>query len=120
MKISEMKTKDLDTFIDLIDYATNFLENEYFKNFLKDVANRKNADGKIDTVIFFQALIDNKKTLIQKVLKTHQKDLLNIVSIITEKTIEELEEQSLIQTLADAYSIFQDEELINFFSSLKK
>lgn len=65
-------------------------------------------------------LLERISDIIPLLLNTHFADLCDILSIFTEKTVEEIMEQNVIETMNEAREIFSDKELVNFFKSFSR
>lgn len=121
MRLSEMNTdKLLDVMCDLTPYFGNILKDDELKSILKDKieATEENKD-KIQE-LGFEKGIDNVVKLIPVLFKNHREDFYNIISIMNDKSLEEIKKQSAFTTIKEIVEIVKDKETTDFLLSLVK
>lgn len=121
MKLSEMNTdKLLDVMCDLTPYFGNILKDDELKSILKDKieATEENKD-KIQE-LGFEKGIDNVVKLIPVLFKKHREDFYNIISIMNDKSLEDIKKQSAFTTIKEIVEVVKDKETMNFLLSLIK
>lgn len=112
MKISQMTTDQAaDVLIRIADPAANIMHDSDALAMLDDLSN-SNADN---AVKFFA---DNIPKVTVVLLKNHRSDVYEIVAALAEKTIDEVANQKITETIKDIKESW-DGELIDFFGSLK-
>ena len=114
MKLSELSTdKAADVLIALTPFVSNIAKDE---TLVTKIGNAVKTEG-MNRMGIFSAAIDKIAALIPLLLEAHRADLFGILSIISEKPVEEIASQSLMATMNDARNALDDKELILFFKS---
>jgi len=113
--------KAMDILCDLtVPLATIGEDKELIKAMLKRITVGDKTSEEEKKALGFMQTVKNCKVLIPKLLKEHRSEVYEILSIINEKDIEEIRKQNPIMTINQIKELFQDEELISFFSSQVK
>lgn len=78
------------------------------------------AVEKLDLISAVKNNKNDKKGLdlikhVSKNIDMAEEEIFNIVAIYTEKTVEEVEQQSIVETLLALKDLFSDKDLIDFF-----
>ena len=50
-------------------------------------------------------------------LQDHREDVFGIVAIINRKTVDEVKEQNIVQTISEIKALVEDKDLLSFFST---
>lgn len=107
MKLSQMKTKEAARMLcTLTAPVERIAHDEAIVEMLKSKEQKP----------FLEVLADMFSTIVMALLDRHYDDVMKIISAMTGKSIESLEEQPIMETLNDAKGIM-DDDLIRFFSS---
>ena len=113
MKLSQLSTdKALDVLCEITPYIANITADKA----LLDTLGEKLGGGKSMAEI---AVFGAKKVsaLAPIVLKDHKQDVFGVLSVINEKTVEEIGKQNILETMNQIREAVQDEELVSFFRS---
>ncbi|MFI3171755.1 MAG: hypothetical protein R3Y09_06660 [Clostridia bacterium] len=120
MKISEMKTdQDMDVVCELIDIIDDIMSDSEFVSELSTVTSvftKKN----ITNQEAISKLWSKRKVLVKLLLKSKREEMYKIISILSDKSVQEIKSQLLIKTLLDGYEAFSDKELMLFFKQQVK
>ena len=112
MKISEMSTDQAsDVLVRIADPASNIMHDQDSIAVIEKLAK---ADG--DSALSFIA--DNLVPVCTVLLKTHRKDLYEIIAALSGKSKKEIAEQKWYDTIKDIKACW-DGDLASFFGSLK-
>lgn len=110
MKISEMSTTQAaDVIVRIADPASAIMQDKKTVEVLE-----KLATTKATTLIAFIA--DNLGAVAGVLLKDHRTDVFEIVAALSGKTVEAVEKQKILETIADVKNSF-DKDLLDFFKS---
>lgn len=115
MKISTLSTdKATDILIELTPFICGIASDEELifeiKRKVKPTGNETRAD--------MLTIGANKITnLVPIVLQKHKEDVFGILSVIGEKTIDEIREQNILVTISQVVEITKDKDLMDFFKS---
>ena len=113
MKISQMTTDQAaDALIKITEPAANIMHDEETVKVLE-----KLAKGNTDNGLSFIA--DNLVPVATILLKSHRKDVYEILSAMSEKKVAEIGKQRITETIKDIKDCW-DGELMDFFASLKQ
>lgn len=115
MKLSELSTdRALDVLCELTPYIANITNDEE----LVSTLGRK-MDNSTETNLYgqFALLAGRIGEITPMLLKAHRCDVYGILSILNEKPAAEIAAQPVTETLRQVREVFQDTELIRFFSS---
>lgn len=119
MKFSELNTdKALDILCELAPSVANIVEDEKIINGLRALIPEKwdkedNTDG-LSTVTHMAGGLVKLAPIL---LKLHREDVYSILSVLNEKPISEIANQSLTETRRQVQENLQDSELLDFFKS---
>ena len=130
MKLSDLSTdKALDVLCELTPYAANIMEDEKILSSLGDfmsesvsVKKSRESEGNgeencnentasVTGIRMFGGMVKN----IPLLLKTHRPDVYGILSVLNEKSVEEIAAQPVRETVGQMREAFQDEDLMAFF-----
>jgi len=119
MRLKDISTdRALDILCDLTAPVTTIAED---KELIETMLARTTVDDKISKderkVLGLMQVAKNAKVLVPKLLKEHRSKIYEILSIINEKSTEEIRSQSPIMTINQVKDLLQDEELTSFFTS---
>lgn len=113
MKISQLSTVQAkDVLIQLAALTANITEDEPLMNIIGqamdfDGLNNTGVKGKI---------LGKWSSFISELLHGHWEDIRGILAALNAKTAEEIEEQSMLETIRQLNEIRDDKELFDFFS----
>lgn len=114
MKLSQLSTdRALDVLCEITPYIVNITSDE---KVIQPFVGLKDFKD-MTKIALFIATIERYSVMLPVVLKTHREDVYGILSVVNEKTPEEIGAQSLIETMSQFKEVFQDEEFLTFFKS---
>lgn len=113
-KLSELTTDECaDVLCELTPYIVNIVSDKEIMN-----AVGKAVDKKTITQVGIMLLGAQKITaIIPLLLKTHRSDIYAILSIVGEKSVEEIAVQNIMTTMWQTKELLNDKELVSFFKS---
>lgn len=113
-KLSELTTNECaDVLCELTPYIVNIVSDKEIMN-----AVGKAVDKKTITQVGIMLLGAQKITaIIPLLLKTHRPDIYSILSIVGEKSVEEVAAQNIMATMWQMKELLNDKELASFFKS---
>ena len=113
-KLSELTTDECaDVLCELTPYIVNIVSD---KEIMEAVG--KAVDKNTITQVGIMLLGAQKITaVIPLLLKTHRPDIYAILSIISEKSVEEVAGQNVMETMWQMKELLNDKELVSFFKS---
>lgn len=113
-KLSELSTDECaDVLCELVPYIVNIVSDKEIMD-----AVGKAVDKKTITQVGVMLLGAQKiTTVIPLLLKTHRPDIYSILSIVGEKSIEEVASQNVMATMWQMKELLNDKELVSFFRS---
>lgn len=115
MRLSELSTgKALDVLCKLTPYISNIVSDQELVNIVGeaiDTGENLNTYGK------FLILSERIGKIAPFLLKAHRDDVYGILATVNEKSIAEIDAQSVLLTISQIREVFQDEELFRFFKS---
>lgn len=115
MRISDFSTnKAADVLVELTPHIENIFANEHLAAVLKDIAETdvSNIKSRFQYVAFAATMYSRLAPIL---LKERREDVYSILSILNEKTVEEIAAQNIVKTLEMIREVFTDEQLIGFF-----
>lgn len=114
MRLSEISTdRALDVLCEVSVYIGNIATDEALTDELKK---HMNTSGMSKAEIM-KAGAEKISAIAPIVLKSHKNDVLGILAAVNEKTVDELKQQNVMNTMKMVKELVQDEEFISFFSS---
>ena len=113
-KLSELTTDECaDVLCELTPYIVNIVSDKEIMD-----AVGKAVDKNTITQVGIMLLGAQKITaVIPLLLKTHRPDIYSILSIVGEKSVEEVAEQNVMVTMWQMRELLNDKELVSFFKS---
>lgn len=113
-KLSELTTDECaDVLCELTPYIVNIVSDKEIMN-----AVGKAVDKKTITQVGIMLLGAQKITaIIPLLLKTHRSDIYAILSIVGEKSVEEVAAQNIMATMWHIKELLNDKEMVSFFKS---
>jgi len=115
MKLSELSTDNaLNALCELTPYISGIASDEAVVNAagkVIDTGENLNMYGK------FLILAERIGEIVPVLLKTHRTDVYGILSVMNEKSTEEIAAQNILETLRQVREVFRDRELVDFFRS---
>lgn len=113
-KLSELTTDECaDVLCELTPYIVNIVSDKEIMD-----AVGKAVDKKTITQVGIMLLGAQKITaVIPLLLKTHRTDIYSILSIVGEKSVEEVAAQNIMATMWQMKELLNDKELVSFFRS---
>lgn len=120
MKLSEMSTEiALDKICDLTPYATAIAEDkEFMKMFNKRAFLKDDSKPELIREAAYKMTLEKVKKFVPIVLKKHREDVFGVLSVLNDKEIQEVAKQPVTVTIKECIDLFNDKELIDFFTSL--
>lgn len=115
MKLSELSTdKALDVLCELTPYISNIASDEAVV-----VAVGKVVDTGVDMNLFGKGLllVERLGEIIPALLKGHRADVYGILSVMNERSVQDIASQPVMDTIRQVMDLFRDEDLISFFKS---
>lgn len=113
-KLSELTTDECaDVLCELTPYIVNIVSDQEIMD-----AVGKAVDKNTITQVGIMLLGAQKiTTVIPLLLKTHRQDIYAILSIVGEKSVEEVATQNIMATMWQMKELLNDKELVSFFKS---
>lgn len=112
MRISEMNTKEAAVCLCKLAAPMGRIgEDKALNAYLKGMTNNK---GKTLLEVISGALA----TLLPVLLENHYADTITVISALTGKSVQEIEDQNILLTMRDAQSVV-DKDLLDFFTALR-
>jgi len=112
MKISQMTTAQAaDVLVRLAEPASSIIHDEGVMKMIETLAN----DNAISPLKF---IADHVTMVVTVLLKDHRSDVFEIVAALAGKTVDEVAEQRITETIKDVRDSW-DGDLVDFFGSLK-
>lgn len=120
MRLSEMSTDvALDKICEITPYAMGIAEDkEFMKMFVKKAFIKEDAKPEAIREAAYKMTLDKIKKFVPIVLKKHREDVFGVLSVLNEKSIEEISKQPVTTTIKECIDVFNDKELLDFFTSL--
>ena len=113
-KLSQLGTDEcLDVLCEITPHIVNLVSDEEIMNAIGKPVDKKNST-KVGVMLIGALRIT---TVVPLLLKTHRADIYAILSIMGEKSIEEVAAQSTMATLWQIKELSNDKELLSFFKS---
>lgn len=106
-----MRTIESEKVIDMLPFVVDIYEKLDFDKFRKDLKKKYAAKKKID---YLDPVIDSGKYILKNAPKVKD-EIFSIVSIVEERSLEEVKNQSFFKTLNTLKEIFTDKDLMDFF-----
>lgn len=115
MKLSELSTeRAMDVLCILTEPVSAIVSDEMILQELRDAVDKENAVTMAEKIsIGLQKL----GRLMPMVLKDHRQDVYTILSVMNEKSAEEIAKQNVLATMKQIRDIIKDKELLDFFRS---
>lgn len=120
MKLSQLTTDEfLDKVCDLTPLFEKLIKDEELNKIIKDklILSENISKEEANTLIADKG-IDKIFKLIPIILKKNRETIYNIMSIVNDKTIEEIQSQKIFDTIQEIKDIILDEEIRSLFFSL--
>lgn len=115
MKLFELSTDQaLDALCELTPYISNIASDE---KMLSVVGKILEVDEGMNALGKGLLIVERVGEIIPALLGTHRDDVYGILSVINEKSVEEIAAQPVMETFNQIRETFQDKELMSFFSS---
>lgn len=113
MKLSELTTDQaLDKIVELTPYIEEIIKDKEINSIIKDKLKIEQGTKKEDILdLGVDKGIEKIVKLIPALLKTRRNAVYGIISVMNEKTIEEIANQSLVFTIKQITELLKDEEL---------
>ncbi|RKJ40208.1 hypothetical protein D7X94_08660 [Acutalibacter sp. 1XD8-33] len=114
MKLSQLSTDGaMDALCRLTPYITHITTDQEFVAAIGKVVNLEEVNLYGQYVL----IMDRLGEAIPILLNTHRADVYGILSVLNEKTPQEIAAQPVRETFSQLREVFQDEELLGFFKS---
>ena len=98
----------------------NAEDKEVIKLFADKVKLKANTSEEEFKRVTIKTTIDKVSKLIPVFLKKHREAIYNILSILNEKSIEEIKTQKITITINEIKTVLMDQDFLDFFSELLK
>ena len=120
MKFCDMTTDEtMDILVDITPSVMEIVQDEELVKLFKDSIKPTKGMKKEEIQKMAMAKgIEKISKIIPMLLSNHRINIYNILSAINKKTVDEIKKQSPIITINEIKELFQDKDLINFFSQL--
>lgn len=114
MKISHLSTdRALDVLCELTPYIANITEDKEIMGVFSEKMDTQNM-----TILSVKIIsVSRYNSMLSILLKTHRSDIYSILSIINDKSKEEIAAQTVMETMRQISEVLHDEELLSFFKS---
>lgn len=114
LSLNKLNTNDgIDIIADLMTPVAQIVADE---ELLKDVQKIMGKASEENGLVFMA----NLSLLVPKAMKRQKRALCEIISIFKECSVEDVEKQSIFQTIKDVNEIARNKEIIELFLSLKQ
>lgn len=115
MKLSEMTTMQAASALaKLSGPLSRLMKDGKLKTIIQGLANHKEDQS------MFDAIADVVDSAIPMLFEDHLSDTFTVVSVMCGKSVKAVQEQKIMQTIAEVYEFTKDREFIDFLGSLKK
>lgn len=121
MKLSELTTKQaLSKMLVLIPAVKELTgDMELLELFKKGYSISPNATAEEIEAIKMKVGTEKLMDIIAMVIEKHENVIYKILSIVNERDIKEIQEQSIIETFSQIQSLFEDKALMQLFTTQK-
>lgn len=111
MKISQMTTDQAaDVLVRIAEPVSNIMDDSKVAELLQDISRSKN----VPYIKLFASLVPK---IVPLALKTHRKDLYEVVGALDNKSVSEVSKQNVLKTIKTLQESI-DKDLIDFFGSI--
>lgn len=120
LKINELSTdKTLDLICDLTPYISEIMEDKEVIKLLSEKVKlgKEASEEKVKNTVI-TATIKKVSKFIPLFLDKHREATYNILSLLNEKSVEEVRSQKAITTINEIKEMLKDNDLMDFFSQL--
>lgn len=115
MKISEMSTiQAASVLVKLSGPLSRIMKNGKLKEVFQGLASHQKDQN------MFEAVADLVDSVIPMLFEENLQDTFVVISVMCGKTIEAVQKQNIMKTIADIHDFTQDREFIDFLGSLRK
>lgn len=115
MKLSELSTDyALDVLCELTPYVSSIASDEAM---VAAVGKVVDTSGEMNLFGKGLLLVERMGEIIPTLLRTHRADVYGILSVLNEKSVNEIAAQPVRDTIRQVREVFQDEDLLSFFRS---
>lgn len=115
MRLSELSTdKALDVLCEITPYVANIASDE---DVVAAVGQIVDVRGDINLFGKGLLLVERMGEIIPAILSTHRGDVYGILSVVNEKSVEDIASQPVMETIRQTRELFQERELLAFFRS---
>lgn len=120
MKFCDMTTDEtMDILVEITPSVMDIVQDESLVKLFKDgIKPTKDMTKEQIQKLAMTKGIEKISKIIPMLLSNHRANIYNILSAINKKTVDEIKKQSPIITINEIKELFQDKDLINFFSQL--
>ena len=114
IKLSELSTEDfLNKVCDLTPHLFSILTDKELVNVFNSKTKPKNE---ADLTKF---VIEKMIKLVPLLLKEHKDDILSVLAIMSDRTLEDIKKQNAFITIKELKELFTDKDLVELFLSLQ-
>lgn len=115
MKLSELSTdRALDVLCELTPYVSNVASDDAVVSAVGKVVKPKDETNVYGAGLM---LMERMGEIVPLLLKTHRPDVYGVLSVLNEKTAEEIAAQPVGDTIRQIKDVLRDSELLDFFKS---
>ena len=120
MKLSQISSNEtMDIICEISPYISNIVEDKKLMKILKNKVKYDEDKKEESQEKGFELGINNLMKLIPIVFKDHRKDVQMILAIMDNVTLKEIQEENIFKNMARIKEIFEDEEMLSFFTSMQ-
>ena len=120
MKLSQTSSNEtMDIICEISPYISNIVEDKKLMKILKNKVKYDEDKKEESQEKGFELGINNLMKLIPIVFKDHRKDVQMILAIMDNVTLKEIQEENIFKNMARIKEIFEDEEMLSFFTSMQ-
>lgn len=109
--------KVLDKICELTPYIEEIVKDKEISKILADKAKVNSNDKDEILEQGFNKGLENILKFVPILLKTHRESVYGIISVMNEKDIEEIKNQSILETIKQFNELLRDKELVAVFTS---
>lgn len=115
MKLSELSTdRALDVLCELTPYVSNICEDG---SVVGVIGEKISIDKSMNIYGQFATFIGQMSKAAPILLKTHRVDVYGILSVMNERSVDEIAAQPITDTIQQIKEVFRDTDLLSFFKS---
>ena len=111
LKLNEMNTEEmLDKICDITPFINNIVTDEKVMSVIGDKINADKGEKEVNAFVYGKMF-----KLIPMFLKDHRDDVLSILAIMTNRTLDEVKKQNFFKTTLELKYLFSNKEIVELF-----